>query len=47
VVDEIGQALGMEYADDEELGGEEKLSGRDDARWELDPESSEDFDERD
>lgn len=47
VVDEIGQALGMEYADDEELGGEEKISGRDDDRWELDPESSEDFEERD
>ncbi|MGE0392255.1 MAG: DUF6335 family protein [Vicinamibacterales bacterium] len=47
VVDEIGQALGMEYADDEELGGEGKLAGRDDDRWELDPESSEDFDERD
>lgn len=47
VVDEIGQALGMEYADDEELGGTEKISNRDDDRWELDPESSEDFDERD
>jgi hypothetical protein len=47
VVDEIGKALGMEYADDEELGGEGKISGRDDDRWELDPESSEDFDERD
>lgn len=47
VVDEIGQALGMEYADDEELGGEGKISGRDDDRWELDPESSEDFEERD
>jgi len=47
VVDEIGQALGMEYADDEELEGEDKLTSRDDDRWELDPESSEDFDERD
>lgn len=47
VVDEIGQALGMEYADDEELHGEEKIAERDEDRWELDPESSEDFDERD
>ncbi len=47
VVDEIGQALGMEYADDEELGGEEKIAHRDEDRWELDPESSEDFEERD
>lgn len=47
VVDEIGHAVGMEYADDEELGGEDKLAGRDSDRWELDPESSEDFDERD
>lgn len=47
VVDEIGQALGMEYADDEELGGEGKLADRDADRWELDPESSEDFEDRD
>jgi len=47
VVDEIGQALGIVYADDEELGGEGKLSDRDTDRWELDPESSEDFKDRD
>ncbi len=47
VVDEIGHALGMEYDDAEELDGAGKISGRDTDRWELDPESSEDFDERD
>ncbi len=47
VVDEIGHALGMEYDDAEELDGEGKIAGRDTDRWELDPESSEDFDERD
>ncbi|MEQ1896107.1 MAG: DUF6335 family protein [Vicinamibacterales bacterium] len=47
VVEEIGQALGMVYEDAEELDGEGKISGRDTDRWELDPESSEDFDERD
>ena len=47
VVEEIGQALGLVYEDAEELDGEGKISGRDTDRWELDPESSDDFDERD
>jgi len=46
VVDEIGRALGVEYDDDEELQGGEEIAGRDRARWELDPASSDDFDER-
>jgi hypothetical protein len=46
IVDEIGQAVGLEYQDNEELGGEAKLEGRDRRRWELDPASSEDYKER-
>jgi hypothetical protein len=46
VVDEIGHALGLDYEEDEELDTEGKLTDRDEHRWELDPESSEDFDER-
>lgn len=40
VVDELGQALGITYEDDEPLNTEEKLRERDRNRWELDPESS-------
>jgi hypothetical protein len=46
VVDEIGRALGVEYDDDEELRGGEEIAERDHDRWELDPASSDDFDER-
>ena len=46
VVDEIGRALGVEYDDDEELQGGDEIGARDKNRWELDPASSEDFDER-
>ena len=46
IVDEIGRAVGLEYADNEELKGEEKLQERDRHRWELDPASSEDYKER-
>lgn len=38
VVDELGQALGVTYEDDEPLDGE-KIRERDRNRWELDPES--------
>ena len=47
VVDEIGRALGVEYADDEELQGGAEITERDTHRWELDPNSKEDFDEQD
>ncbi|MSO49675.1 MAG: hypothetical protein EXQ49_07200 [Acidobacteria bacterium] len=43
-VDDIGKALGVEYADDEELMGGEEIAERDEHRWELDPESKEDDD---
>jgi hypothetical protein len=46
VVDEIGQALGVQYQDNEELRGSEKVSERDRHRWEFDPASSEDYRDR-
>jgi hypothetical protein len=46
VVDEIGRALGVEYDDDEELQGGDEIAARDRHRWELDPGSSDDFEER-
>jgi hypothetical protein len=47
VVDEIGKALGVEYDDDEELRGGDEIVERDKKRWELDPASRDDFDDRD
>ena len=46
VVEEIGKALGVQYDDDEELRGGEEIADRDHDRWELDPASSEDFEDR-
>ena len=46
VVEEIGQAAGINYEDNEELGTEEKVVERDRHRWELDPASSDDFEDR-
>ena len=46
-VDDIGKALGVEYQDNEPLKGSEKLAERDRHRWELDPASSEDYEDRD
>jgi hypothetical protein len=46
VVEEIGRALGVEYNDDEELQGGDEIAARDRRRWELDPASSDDFEER-
>jgi hypothetical protein len=39
-VDELGEAVGLTYHDDEPLNGEEKLRTRDRHRWELNPESA-------
>jgi uncharacterized protein DUF6335 len=47
VVDDIGKALGVEYADNEELKASDKVTERDKHRWELDPASSEDYKDRD
>ena len=46
LVDDIGRAVGVEYQDNEELKGDAKISKRDRNRWELDPASSDDWDER-
>jgi Family of unknown function (DUF6335) len=46
VVEEIGTALGVQYADNEELKGVDKIEQRDRHRWELDPASSEDYQDR-
>ena len=45
-VQEMGQAMGVTYADDEELKVGEKERSRDKNRWELDPASSEDYQDR-
>jgi hypothetical protein len=51
VVEELGEAVGIEYEDDEPLNTMDKLRDRDLNRWELDPESTdeqwEDLDELD
>jgi hypothetical protein len=46
VVEEIGRAIGIEYQDNEELRGSDKVADRDKHRWELDPASAEDYKER-
>jgi hypothetical protein len=46
VVDDIGAAVGVEYDDNEELEGADRIVERDRHRWEFDPASSDDFDER-
>jgi hypothetical protein len=45
-VDDIGLALGVEYEDNEELEGADKIQERDRHRWEDNPASSDDFDDR-
>ena len=46
VVDDIGKALGLQYEDNEELKGSDKVVERDKHRWELDPASAEDYKDR-
>jgi hypothetical protein len=46
VVEEIGSAMGISYADNEELKVGEKERSRDIRRWELDPASSDDWQDR-
>ncbi|QQS45294.1 MAG: hypothetical protein IPM66_15240 [Acidobacteriota bacterium] len=46
VVDELGEAVGLTYRDDEQLDTAEKIAERDRHRWELEPQSSEDYLER-
>ena len=46
VVEDIGRAMGVTYQDQEELKAGDKERERDKRRWELDPASSEDYNER-
>jgi len=46
VVEELGEAVGLTYQDNEPLHSEQKLQDRDRKRWELDPASSEDYFDR-
>ena len=45
-VDDIGAAMGVTYQDNEELKFGEKEHSRDEKRWELDPASSDDYQDR-
>ncbi|HXG57749.1 MAG TPA: DUF6335 family protein [Thermoanaerobaculia bacterium] len=45
-VQELGEAVGITYADDEELKAGEKERERDRRRWELDPASADDYQDR-
>src|SRR5262249_54556718 len=45
-VEQLGKAVGVTYQDNEPLDTPEKVAERDEHRWELEPQSSEDFDER-
>jgi Family of unknown function (DUF6335) len=45
-VQEMGEALGVTYQDNEELKVGEKERSRDIKRWELDPASSDDYQDR-
>jgi Family of unknown function (DUF6335) len=46
IVDELGEAVGLTYEDNEELHTTEKLEKRDRNRWDLDPASADDYPER-
>lgn len=46
IVDELGEAAGITYEDNEPLHTMEKVDERDRHRWELDPASSEDYNDR-
>ena len=46
LVEEIGKAVGLTYEDSEPLHTDEKVAKRDVNRWELNPASSEDYEER-
>ena len=45
-VEEMGQAMGVTYQDNEELKAGQKERDRDKHRWELDPASSDDYKDR-
>ena len=43
-VDQLGEAVGLVYQDEEPLNTMEKITDRDDNRWSMDPASAEDPD---
>ena len=45
IVDDIGEAAGLTYRDDEPLDSDKKVLDRDRNRWELNPESADDDEE--
>ena len=45
-VEAVGRAMGVTYSDGEELKAGEKERSRDKHRWELDPASSDDYQDR-
>ena len=47
IVDELGEAAGITYRDDEPLDSDKKILDRDRNRWELNPESADDNEEED
>ena len=46
IVEQLGEAVGLIYEDNEPLHTIEKVEERDRKRWELDPASSEDYNDR-
>lgn len=46
IVHDLGEAVGVTYEDDEPLKFGDKVAERDTSRWELDPASSDDYQER-
>lgn len=46
VVDEVGGAMGVSYSDSEPLDTNEKLEQRDDNRWDMDPASDPEYQDR-
>ena len=46
IVEELGKAVGLTYEDNEPLQTGNKIAARDQSRWELDPASSEGYEER-
>ncbi len=47
IVDNLGKAAGLSYADDEPLNSDKKILDRDRNRWELNPASADDEDNED
>jgi hypothetical protein len=46
IAEELGKAVGLSYQHNEPLHTNEKIAARDQSRWELDPASSEGYEER-